>query len=130
MTRIKIAIAIIFLVGLTVYAAPPNPRSGRWEAVRNRYLQAHTACEACGSGKKLNVHHVLPFEYFPEKELDDGNLITLCRDCHFVFGHLHDWSSFNPCVREDAARHLAEVKARLRSGQGLKKFERQFSLSL
>lgn len=40
-------------------------------------------------------------------ELDPENLITLCEgpafNCHLFFGHLRNWSSHNPDVREDAA---------------------------
>ena len=91
-------------------------RSGQWRAVRSAYIDGHATCEACGFGGDkddlLEVHHVLDFRLFPEKELDSTNLITLCPRCHLVFGHLGDWKAFNPCVREDAARHWAQVKAR------------------
>jgi hypothetical protein len=43
-------------------------------------------------------------------------LITLCEHpshcCHFVFGHLLNWHSFNGAVRLDAARYLGKVLAR------------------
>jgi 5-methylcytosine-specific restriction endonuclease McrA len=61
----------------------------------------------CGHDKDLNVHHIKPFHEFPELELVDANLITLCegvlrgRD-HLRFGHLGNWKISNPNVRADA----------------------------
>jgi 5-methylcytosine-specific restriction enzyme A len=53
-----------------------------------------------------------PFHVHPELELDDANLITLCEkpghDCHFVFGHFHDWKRWNPDVVADVAHYLDE----------------------
>lgn len=53
-----------------------------------------------------------PFHLFPELELDDSNLITLCEksghDCHFIFGHFHDWTLYNPNVIADVANYLRE----------------------
>jgi hypothetical protein len=45
-------------------------------------------------------------------ELDRANLITLCRDHHFWFGHLGSWSSWNANVREDAAIWRAKIANR------------------
>lgn len=51
-------------------------------------------------------HHVIPVHVDPSKELDGDNLITLCEgpsfNCHLFFGHLRDWTNFNPNVRSDA----------------------------
>lgn len=62
------------------------------------------------------MHHILPYHLYPDLELDLDNLITLCEkpghDCHFTFGHLHDWYSFNRLVRADAARYLDRQNAR------------------
>jgi hypothetical protein len=37
----------------------------------------------------------------PGRELDPDNLLTLCRACHFVFGHVWSWASWNTEVRGD-----------------------------
>lgn len=89
-----------------------GPRASEWVYVRNEFVRRHPRCEACGSGYDLNVHHIKPFHLYPELELDEGNLITLCRDHHFRIGHDPDgpwkpqkpsWSYWNPKVREHAS---------------------------
>ncbi len=89
-------------------------RSPRWSTVRDGFLVGKT-CAACGGKRKLAVHHRKPFHLHPELELDLRNLIVLCGSptaCHFVFGHLGSWRSFNAAVDVDAADHLKKVKAR------------------
>ena len=103
-------------------------RSGKWPAVRNRWIDSHPACVACGNKKRsaLNVHHITPHSNDPSKELDDGtngkpvNLITLCEtgghlgmNCHLVIGHLGRWYCYNDHVEADAAllaKRLVERK--------------------
>jgi hypothetical protein len=121
--------ATVTIAGMAVAA----DRSGRWPAVRDTYLEAHPACEACGcKDEALNVHHVEPFEFAPERELDPTNLITLCNKhhCHLMVGHLSDWHSFNPNVREDAARMLLRIKSRPYSREDATKFQAQFQTAL
>jgi hypothetical protein len=94
-------------------------RSGQWTAVRNRFVEKHPECAACGSRSNLNVHHVVPFHVDPSLELEDSNLITLCagseangqHNCHFRIGHDPDgpvgpkrsnWKASNSDVRSDA----------------------------
>ena len=105
-------------------------RSGKWPTVRAHYLEAHPTCAACGSAEHLTVHHILPFQFWPEKELDTENLIMLCEspthNCHLIFGHLMDYHSYNPSVRKDAEAYLAKRKARPMSKADLKRFEHQF----
>ena len=87
-----------------------GPRASDWVYVRNEFVRRHPRCEACGSGYQLNVHHIKPFHLYPELELDEGNLITLCREHHFRIGHDPDgpgprkpsWLESNPNVRRDA----------------------------
>lgn len=79
-------------------------RSPRWRAVEVEKLREVPACEACGSRLKLNVHHVLPFHLFPALELEQTNLIVLCRRCHLGLGHGDSWAAYNPNVRVHAAR--------------------------
>lgn len=87
--------------GLT-YGAP---RSSQWAALRDKYVQANPRCEACGSIRRLNVHHVAPFHLYPERELDPTNLITLCREHHFQLGHHRDWKFENPNCRNEVAAY-------------------------
>lgn len=93
------------------------PRSGKWPAVRRAYLAKHPDCQACGrtekqSGQAIECHHVVEFSRDSSKELDPDNLISLCRRCHEIFGHLDRWSSFNESVREDADNMLKKIKNR------------------
>ena len=89
-------------------------RSSEWQAVRNDFVKRHPFCAACGSIKALNVHHVEPFHLRPELELDEWNLITLCRRHHFEIGHDPDgpwkpgkpnWSKSNPLVRSHCEQY-------------------------
>ena len=101
-------------------------RSSKWEAVRSHHLEIEPTCAACGTNKNLVAHHILPVHLWPELELDDSNLITLCESDHLTFGHGGDWRAFVPSVREDAKRHLATVKARCYKRSDLKKYLSQF----
>ena len=48
-------------------------------------------CEICGRpfGKRLlpNLHHVLPYAYFPGLREDRRNLQVVCRQCHEALHH-------------------------------------------
>lgn len=81
-----------------------EPRSSKWPKVRDTHLKVDPVCNVCGTKEDLNVHHIIPYHIDRSKELDPTNLITLCNNnrCHFTFGHLFNWSSFNPNVIEDA----------------------------
>lgn len=100
--------------------APPNlrtpeKRSSHWSVVRKAHLVLEPACQACGGKDDLQVHHIHPFHLHPELELEQSNLITLCEkrghDCHFVFGHFHNWKAQNPNVTEDVRHYRAESEA-------------------
>lgn len=85
-------------------------RSPHWSTVRKAHLTFQPMCQMCGGTQKLQVHHIRPFHLHPELELSPDNLITLCEkrghDCHFVMGHFHDWSLFNPTVNSDSTTYL------------------------
>jgi 5-methylcytosine-specific restriction enzyme A len=86
-------------------AVAGKARSPKWPRVQRAHLAKHPTCALCGGKRELNVHHVLPYHLFPDRELDRRNLVTLCRgamNCHLVFGHLGNYSAFNPLVRADA----------------------------
>jgi 5-methylcytosine-specific restriction enzyme A len=91
-------------------------RSNKWPKVRAAHLRDYPTCAVCGRKELLNVHHIQPFHLYPELELDPFNLLTLCEgattNCHFRWGHLDDWSSWNPFVRTDAALWLAKIRQR------------------
>ena len=87
-------------------------RSPQWADVRKGKLKASPKCAACQSVTNLEVHHVVPYHVSPEMELLEGNLISLCRECHFTFGHLKDWTSWNAAVRSDCSRFANQRAAR------------------
>jgi len=111
-------------------SAPAFPsdmnRSPEWPSVRAAHIEKYPACAACGRGDHLNAHHIKPFHIYPELELREDNLITLCgphhddesddiddcekhRNCHYTFGHAYDWKGYNPRVTKDAAEFLKKV---------------------
>jgi len=73
-------------------------RSSKWRGVRAKHLKTNGRCEACESTKKLEVHHIIPFDVDPDRELNPSNLITLCNYCHLVLGHLRDYKIYNQFV--------------------------------
>jgi hypothetical protein len=73
-------------------------RSAKWNSIERKYLELHPFCSSCKTTINLNVHHILPFHLFPEFELDMNNLLTLCRICHFLWGHGKDWKAYEPNV--------------------------------
>jgi 5-methylcytosine-specific restriction endonuclease McrA len=88
-----------------------SSRSSSWSKVRKQHISEFPKCAACGRSKKLDVHHIVPVSVDPSKELDPSNLITLCSDpCHFVFGHLMDYKSWNKDVVNDTKVYLNKVK--------------------
>ena len=91
-----------------------NRRSEHWPDTRAAHLADEPACMVCGGTLRLEVHHIAPFHVRPDLELAPDNLITLCEhpghDCHYVFGHYHDWRAWNVFVRTDAAAYLAHQR--------------------
>lgn len=81
-------------------------RSSGWSKLRKQHLKDHPLCICCLGSKDLEVHHVVPFNDDPSKELDPTNLVTLCdqknKSCHRLIGHFGNWQWTNPYVLEDA----------------------------
>jgi len=84
-----------------------NPKEWfKWYKLQRAFVKEHPYCEMCGWDKKLNVHHIKPRHLFPELSLEWFNLITLCRECHFRFGHFLNWGDYNKNIVEMVnARH-------------------------
>lgn len=87
-------------------------RSPQWDRLRDRVVRDAGECQACNAKKGLEAHHKTPVHVWPEGELIEDNLIVLCRDCHFTFGHLRDWSSWNVDVEKDCQEYRKKVEAR------------------
>ena len=72
-------------------------RSSEWPAFRKANIKKE--CEFCGSKWFLNLHHILPFHIHPELELDEKNVVTLCKKHHFELGHFFSWYSWNEDIK-------------------------------
>lgn len=82
-------------------------RSPHWPAFRANYFKEEGCyCHYCGSVKDVELHHIQPYHLHPELELVRSNVIGLCESFgtndHLHIGHLGDWKSYNPRVREQA----------------------------
>jgi len=89
-----------------------KPRSSQWKKTRASHLELNGMCLACGGRVSLEVHHLMPYHLVPELELDPNNLITLCESashCHWTFGHLLNWRSYNPNAKADAIAFFQKV---------------------
>jgi len=70
-------------------------------------MEKNPRCEVCGSKKKVEVHHVIPFSLAPDLELEPSNFISLCENkkyginCHLLLGHLGNYRRFNASVKAD-----------------------------
>lgn len=104
----------------TKVLAPRKPkltRSAQWPKVRAEHLKTEPVCRVCGTAQNLNVHHVIPVHVNESGELEPLNLITLCEGkdgcgCHFLFGHLRNWVSWNPNVFTDARLWREKIRTR------------------
>lgn len=98
-------------------------RSSKWRKIRATHLEKNPLCAICGLKKKVEVHHVIPFNIAPDLELNPENLITLCENrkwgitCHLLVGHLGNYKDFNSSVQADATYW----KIRLRKHPDFKK---------
>jgi hypothetical protein len=78
-----------------------------WQVTRakSNHRKAEPKCACCGHeagffGATNDVHHVIPVHIAPDKAADDSNLMTMCRLCHFTFGHLGDWKAYNTRIED------------------------------
>jgi 5-methylcytosine-specific restriction protein A len=90
----------------------PNPRSPKWSEVEKAFRSRNPFCACCGGSERLNVHHIHPFHLYPELELEESNLITLCMSmgnyCHLKVGHGDSFKAFVPQVPVLAKRVIVE----------------------
>lgn len=82
-------------------------RSNKWRKVRRIFLNDNPNCFVCGSKKKAEIHHKVPFHIAPDLELNPDNLATLCENkkygvnCHLLLGHLGNYQRINVNVEFD-----------------------------
>lgn len=93
---------------------PAASRSSQWPAVERSHLTKQPECQVCGGKSQLNVHHLKPFHLFPELELVETNLVTLCNAsrCHITFGHGGDFKAWNPHATDDIALARQMIQSR------------------
>jgi 5-methylcytosine-specific restriction endonuclease McrA len=91
-------------------------RSPKWEKFEKEFLAKYPTCAACGGKENLQAHHCIPFHHDSSLELNESNIITLCMakgfDDHIYVGHGGNFKMFNPNVRADAAKLLANPSLR------------------
>ena len=89
-------------------------RSPDWPRVRAAHLKREPDCQVCGTRRNVEVHHIVPVEWDRMQELSLENVITLCRNHHWTFGHLCDWNSVNQYVVSDCETWRAKIRHRPR----------------
>jgi len=86
-------------IDATVFAIVHPKQFLSWRKARKAYIKEYPACELCTHHKKLNVHHIRPRHLFPELVLAWENFITLCRACHYRYGHCaKSWKDYDSTV--------------------------------
>ena len=113
----------------SVYRDVGNPkrRSPSWPRLEKKFLLNNSKCAFCGSTTNLNVHHKKPFHLYPELELDESNLITLCmskNECHLKIGHGNNFRLYLPEI-DDA---LSEYKSNQKTLEDIVAFSKQESV--
>ncbi len=66
-----------------VYLCKPdrvNGRGSQWHRVRNEEIKKFPLCAWCGTRRRLQVHHIVPFRL--TRDNSGNNLIPLCVKCH------------------------------------------------
>ncbi len=72
----------------------------QWSKLAKTFIKTHNTCVLCTTLKNLEVHHKKPWQLFPDLRYNEKNLITLCRECHFRFGHCLNWKNYNDKIEE------------------------------
>lgn len=80
---------------------------GTWNRVRKENIAG--CCALCDHEGQLELHHIVPWNDDPSSRYDPENLVTLCRPCHFRFGHWCNWRTSNPHIL-DLCRHVRGMR--------------------
>jgi len=69
-------------------------------------------CKMCGSGKKLNAHHILSWAENHALRFNTANLITLCKECHKMVTGKEDYyvKYFHTLLLNDLKKKAEEKK--------------------
>lgn len=97
-------------------------KTREYRQAMNSYRKSHPDCEVTGLkpsfwGRNPDVHHYVPVSVDITLACDTNNMITLCRDIHFLIGHLSDWTDDNVNFR---ATKIALWKAVAENGKSRK----------
>lgn len=46
-------------------------------------------CQCCGTNDSLEVHHILPISKYKDLASDEGNMVSLCSNCHSRYHELY-----------------------------------------
>jgi hypothetical protein len=57
-----------------------SDRGSQWTSIRNKVINLFPFCALCGTTKKLQVHHIIPYRL--TKDNSASNLIPLCTKHH------------------------------------------------
>lgn len=103
---LPLVLAVALLCKWQVTRLDAADRSSLWPSARALHLRLEPQCAGCGAEKELEVHHVMQFNAHPELELEQTNMITLCRahgtGCHWHLGHGgKNWRDGWPDVRKE-----------------------------
>lgn len=95
------------------------PRHPDWPKKSRAWMAAgHGVCEVCGS-KATVVHHLWPFHFYPELEMEEWNWHAVCEgegrslNCHLTIGHSGTFRAFNPNFVVDAALMRQRIAERV-----------------
>ncbi len=95
-----------------VMPAPTTPHDSKFERLAEEHKKISPACLICGSTENCDVHHLFPWEMFPDKRYEPKFFRTLCRNpgCqgHLIAGHCGDWKAWSQHTDTD----IVYLKAR------------------
>jgi len=95
-----------------------TPSANAIRKAKAAHIRVHPLCAVCGGGSNIvngnrnDVHHILTVSRRPELAATPSNLITLCRNDHFVYGHATSWRGMNTNLARsvESARGVIETE--------------------
>lgn len=101
---------------LQVLKSVAEGRSPGWPTFRKKVIaklkaQGRYFCPVCATTTKLELHHINPYWAAPLEELDENNVLIVCRPHHLSICHLENFKRWNKHVREDIAYWAKRLSA-------------------
>jgi 5-methylcytosine-specific restriction endonuclease McrA len=89
----------------------PSTLNIAWNNFKRQFKMRYhpLSCAICDSIDKREFHHIKPFSEDHTLFTDLGNIMILCRNCHFHYGHLGNWQNHNPDIKEKLQDYRKEV---------------------